>query len=304
MSEVVIVITAFKNEWDTSWGLDNKKEEHKVGDINGFSEGTELIVVNGKPVNPDSFADLYNKLEHTTKYIVYHGNKDSYSKLDKNTISGTPLFYSSLERGDNRKMIWSKVIEPLANAVRAGKSKLFEDRFDWLLQLCQGKTTIDKVPRSWISTINKVLRSFLPLDIDMQALADEKVDKEKYLQEMAKDLDALYSSAEKKKTHYRRKLYDLWYLLGQKEWFAQSGLEYSPELEDFTPIEKPKPALCEFAGINSGKPNLLFPIHKFLESLDTGDIQTKDNNITTFHEWYIKLCEYLKEHEVYRFYRN
>lgn len=161
-----------------------------------------------------------------------------------------------------------------------------------------------------------ILKRFLPLEIDMQALAEEKVDKEKYLQEMAKDIDELYSSEKKKKTHYRRKLYDLWYLLGQKEWHKKRKLEYSPELEEFTPIETSASELCELADVNNGKPDVPFSIRNFLNMLDTNTIENKvkeicklnitvpgkENNktkeINLFHKWYCKLGEYLKEHEV------
>lgn len=240
MSEVVIVITSPNTkEWNASWGLEENEIRHEinVNDINGFSEKTKLIVVNGQSVYPQFFLTLYNEHENINKYIVYHGSEDEWNTFVNNKLKAA-LFYSSLERNDIRKKIWSKVIEPLANAVRDGKSKLFKDSFEWLLKLCKKKTNINEVPWSWASTINKILRSFLPLDIDMQALSNEKVNKEKYLQEMAKDIDGLYSSKEKKNTHYRRKLYDLWYLLGQKKMVCAKWIRIFSRIRGIYSIRK------------------------------------------------------------------
>ncbi|MBE7445186.1 MAG: hypothetical protein HS132_08035 [Planctomycetia bacterium] len=244
-------------------------------------------------------------------------NPDPASAINK----ANHFFYCLHGGPAEEKLRGEKVLTPLANAVCDDKSELFNDRFGWLLKLCKQETTIDKVPWSWVTTTNKVLRSFLPLDIDMQALADKTVDvnKEKYLQEMAKDLEELYSSIEKKNIHYRRKIYDLWYLLRKKEWLKEKNLEYSPELEKFTPIGKPTSKLYELAGIKDEKPDLAFQIHNFLMMLDTNTdilenkakeickplhitVPDKENNTTeeinTFHEGYCKLYEYLKKHEV------
>lgn len=321
MNDIIFVITSNSeetNEWK-EWVKEGTNETHIKIDKNGKKTDGEndvlLICFNRKGNNfIQDFDNLYLKLQNSNRstYTVFHGTKRQFDifllslnheikekiKDENKKEKDKYPFYTYANAQLDDALIGNKVLKPLANAVCDGKSELFNDRFGWLLKLCKQETTIDKVPWSWVTTTIKVLRSFLPLDIDMQALTDKKVDKEKYLQEMAKDLDELYSSKEKRNIHYRRKLYDLMYLLGQKEWFVQSGLEYSSELENFAPIEKPKLELCEFAGINSGEPNLLFPIYKFLESLDKGNIQTKDKNITTFHEWYIKLCEYLKKDEV------
>lgn len=61
MSEVVIVITSPNTkEWNASWGLEENEIRHEinVNDINGFSEKTKLIVVNGQSVYPQFFFNL------------------------------------------------------------------------------------------------------------------------------------------------------------------------------------------------------------------------------------------------------
>jgi len=308
----IIFCCAKKDEFKGKW---NYK-------ING-ANNTFLIAFDRNATDPVAsfekiFEAKYNEYKNSGNiYVVFHGGQDEWNTFINNLNSGDTInkakhFFYSLKGGSREeKLIGKKVLKPLANAVRDGKSKLFEDRFEWLLKLCKGETTIDKIPWSYASTINKVLCSFLPLDIDMQALSDKKVDKEKYLQEMDKDLKKLYSSEEKKNSHYRRKLYDLWYLLKGKEWLKKNRLEYSPELEEFDSINQPNSELCEFAGIRNGQPDLSFSIHNFLTILDTDALENKvmeiykplditvndkekPEKINTFHEWYCRLGEYLK----------
>lgn len=168
------------------------------------------------------------------------------------------------------------------------------------------------------ATKKHLLHSFLPLDIDMQALADERVtDKKKYLQDMIKDLDELYNSEEyagkDKKEHYCQKLYDLWYLLGQKEYLEEIGKKASSKVENLTPIDNPLDPLKTLAGLNNADP-MESPIYKFLKSLDTckkddknvtvaslcepfKDWKINDKNIKSFHDWYCALAEYLRGEE-------
>lgn len=325
MYKKVFVITKIEDERE--WSFWCKEQDEKIlyiktdcTIVKKYSRDNVMIILNGgKYTNGDNvnsvIQEVINEIQQIENWTI-PSLKNSIAFAGHGTESRLPddfqckFFDYTTSGGGEESERWAKLFKPIAEAIEYEKTPLFKKTFKYLLAHCNGKP-INEIPWPRSTTINKILHSFLPLDIDMQALADEKVDKEKYLQEMAKDIDELYSSEKKKNTHYRQKLYDLWYLLGQEAWFKQRGLEYSPDLEKFTPINEPNPELYIFAGINSEGPNLLFSIHKFLESLDTGeiktksickpfDIQTKDNNknITTFHEWYIKLCEYLKMREV------
>jgi len=150
--------------------------------------------------------------------------------------------------------------------------------------------------------IPPLLHLFLPLDIDMQALKMIKNNTEKaqkYREEMFQT-----RSSDK---HYRQKLYDLWYLLGEK---GDGTLKPSPEAYKLIPIGdlKGKNTLRRLAGLDNKNPKES-PIYKFLEYLDTVMKDNKsianeityllkpfnENNIKSFYDWYRALDECLKD---------
>lgn len=169
--------------------------------------------------------------------------------------------------------------------------------------------------------VSYLLHLFLPLDIDMQALADKKVDKQKYLQEMKHDLADLYKSGEyagkDKNKHYRQKFYDLWYLLGRKEYLGKIKKSASVKVNSLTPIDNPSNDLLNLSGFDNGDPKES-PIYKFLESLDAIKVNGKDlakvkdyllepfknkglkindEEINSFHDWYCALAKCLRGKE-------
>lgn len=149
-----------------------------------------------------------------------------------------------------------------------------------------------------------LLHSFLPIDIDMQALADPRnKDKKGYLEKMYKDNDKLY-----KRDHYIQKLYDLWYLLGEKP--PQSDdWKPSAEAKKVIKINDPNSNLLKVAGLHNGKPKES-PIFKFLQPLDDKSIVpsetfkvdfsfeihgTGKSRVESFHDWFIALDTSLRE---------
>lgn len=192
------------------------------------------------------------------------------------------------------------------------------DKYNW---------NIDRIVKKGIKGFNErvkkenvknyFLMHFLPLDIDMQALKDAESPKV-FLENMYEDIKVLYRlkkyDSKNINHHYRQKLYDLWYLLGQENLLKKIGEDASSKVKNLTPIDNPSEALLKIAGINNNDPKAS-QVYKFFESLDNArkmgdkdltktiknlfnpfDIQIKEEKkkITTFHEWYCALDRYLR----------
>lgn len=185
--------------------------------------------------------------------------------------------------------------------------------FNKFLELSKKKSTE--------TCIANLFHLFLPLDIDMQALADKKVNKKEYLQEMSNNLEVLYRlkkyDSKNINHHYQQKLYDLWYLLRSgirnKELLVEIEKHASSELKNLTPIDNPSNELLVIAGINNKNPKAS-RVYKFFESLDARKVEGKDlaeavdylckpfinikikgnDDITTFHDWYCALAKCLR----------
>ncbi|WKZ15481.1 MAG: hypothetical protein QY317_16425 [Candidatus Jettenia caeni] len=231
--------------------------------------------------------------DNTTKEYIAFAVHDTDSKLDE-VFKQNPISYT-IRGGGEKKERWNKLFNPIAEAIKYKRVPFFKKRFEHLLDHCNGKP-IGKIPWPWSDTLQKILRIFLPVDIDMQALEATK-DKKGYLADLYRDLESLYESGKNKDKHFQQKLYDLWYFLKPVKYKEKA----SPDAKIFDPIPEDKTEnLRLLAGLNCRKPEES-PIYKFFESLDKNNLSPKsfinfkiDENFT-FHEWYIKLADELRK---------
>jgi hypothetical protein len=173
----------------------------------------------------------------------------------------------------------------------------------------EGKEEIERDLKRYLLYI------FLPLDIDMQALGEQESNSELYLNEMAADLEELYKYkkyAEEKRTHYRRKLYNIWRIIGLR---SDAG-EPVPEIKELNTAKAivENKDLHELVG-GGGKDS---QIHMFLAHLDERlsterntakvcfckpfsgykiTVNGKERELRTFHDWYCALASCLHGEE-------
>ncbi len=261
------------------WVIDNNIDNNIEGKVNNLKNQNDTefcIVIHGDKV----YGYVNNKFKNEQKIHVFKYSSEGFDK-------------------ELYKFVVSLVLK-LNNTS-------WEEAFDNLWDHCV-KTNEKK-------KVNEILRLFLPLDIDMQALEIIQKDEEKvrkYLHSN-KDIEGMFQSR-KGDNHYRQKLYDLWYLIGEKP-PEDGNWKPSEEAKKLTPIDNPDPNLRKLAGLNNGSPKES-PIYKFLEFLDTSKNDGKDikdvtdylcnpfknwkiNNkdINTFHDWYCALASCLRGEE-------
>lgn len=162
--------------------------------------------------------------------------------------------------------------------------------------------------------IHYLLCLFLPLDIDMQALEiikDNQGEVKNYLWgDKDRDIEGMFEGSEGDE-HYRQKLYDLWHLLGKKEYLEQIGKSASSKVLSLTPIDNPSPSIQQLAGLNN-RDLKESQIYNFFESLDTAkknstditandlckpfkDMKVNDEEIKSFPKWYRALAKELRK---------
>lgn len=176
----------------------------------------------------------------------------------------------------------------------------------------EGKENFIKV------TKEHLFHLFLPLDIDMQALAEIKDDKEKVRRYLHGDSEMDGMLQGKSNEHYRQKLYDLWHILNY-DYSSIPNAKPSKEVKNLPKIEDSHPAypcLRKLAGLDCNCNPINSPIYRFLKALDEGrwaDIELtnktdslwklfsdkgvtiNDKGISPFHDWYCALADCLKD---------
>ncbi len=174
--------------------------------------------------------------------------------------------------------------------------------YDAILRYCKKKAEI--------ISFSLLLHLFLPLDIDMQALEMIQGDSEKVKKYLwgDKDVEGMFQSR-KGDEHYRQKLYDLWYLIGEKP-PEDNKWKPSEEAKKLTPINNPDHNLRKLTGLDNGRTEES-QIYKFFKFLDTckkndknvtaaslskpfKDWKINDREINSFHNWYSELASCFK----------
>lgn len=309
MYKKVFVITKIEDEEEWSyWCKENDKEILYINTnctiVEKYSKDNVMIILNGGKYTNDGNVNsvIYNviikikKIENweipILKNSIAFAGHDTEGRLPDD-LQCKFFDYTTTSTGEERER-WDKLFKPIAEAIKYERVPFFKKRFEYLLDYCNGKS-IGGIPWPWSDTLQNILRIFLPLDIDMQALEAAK-DKRGYLADMYKDLKSLYKSGKNKNGHFRQKLYDLWYFLEPEKYKEKA----SPDAKNFDPIPVDKTKnLKLLAGLNCKKPEES-PIYKFFESLDNKNLgdkfftDFKVNDGYSFHEWYCKLDEYLK----------
>lgn len=306
----VFVITkdTAKGEWSYWCENDDKtilyvNEDCTVG--KEYSKDNVMIILHGDKYTSEKVSGVIEAIKAIEGWvkcadlmqIIAFAGHDTKEKLSETFREG---FIDYTRNGGGEELErWDKLFKPIAEAIKDERVPFFKKRFEHLLDHCNGKP-LDEIPWPWSDTLQKILRIFLPLDIDRQALEAAK-DKEGYLADMYKDLESLYKSGKNKDEHFRQKLYDLWYFF-EPEQYTGKG---SRDAKNFEPIPKDKTEnLRLLAGLNCKKPEES-PIYKFFESLDKKNLEGKfftGFKVTddySFHEWYRKLGECLKAIKVY-----
>lgn len=305
----VFVITKDKSEEEwADWCENDGKEILYVNENctvgEKYSKDNVMIILNGckytfvevcKVIKNIMGIETWNE-DAALMQIIAFACHDTENKLKDKFRSGVINY--TISGGDDKESEltrWNKLFKPIAEAIKYKRVSFFKKRFEHLLDHCNGKP-LDEIPWPGSDTLQKILRIFLPLDIDMQALEAAK-DKEGYLSDMYKDLESLYKSVKNKDEHFRQKLYDLWYFLDPEKYKEKA----SHDAKNFDPIPVDKTENLKLhAGFNCKKPEES-PVYKFFESLDNKLLggKFKVNDGYSFHDWYRKLGECLKAIKVY-----
>ncbi|MCK5282934.1 MAG: hypothetical protein KAK00_05990 [Nanoarchaeota archaeon] len=265
-----------------------------------------LILYNGHKIFDKDYERISNKCNKIINntdgeiLILVHasskGIKDMFNKINLNSshISNKKVYtlYSHLYEKEG-------LIGSLADAIKGNDGSEWKQAFDKLWSSCiKGESQEE---------INEILRLFLPLDIDMQALQTAK-NKESYLNNIYADLEELYNLEKYKDgsidEHYRRKLFSLWRFFGAS---LDSNQTPSPKAMELALINNCSKEFCKLAGLSNGNPKES-PIYKFLKSLDDksivsindlykpfNNLKIYDKMITSFPKWYRVLAEELQK---------
>lgn len=210
------------------------------------------------------------------------------------------------DKDSNWNNEWFKIGSKCKNALffTAGGYSQFLDNFRKIIEILRNieikvgycsystaKERINKVLKDGITTkylydyspyleaLNDFLKTFLPLDIDMQALSDKKVNKQEYLNQMSESSDYHKSlPGELKKIQEKINKLDV------------------KDVDD--------KRLKKLASIDKNPPEES-PIYKFLESLACKDIkndclhalfpENKVKDVNLFHQWYCELAGELRK---------
>lgn len=315
MSEMIVVITmVIANENEDEW-------IHSPWPNNLFKTKTHVVTVDKdykvKPYNLTKVMDVSSFRDNigNFKIVVLRGWASGHFVETINYSFKDILPLIAIHAGGNEKSEAKRQLgETVSNLKTAidkaqfysmgGGSPLTPAIQQLAEALTKDKGSIEDAYKKLLGELKKnnthsLLSLFLPLDIDMQALADKKVDKVKYLQDMKKGLDELYKLPEykdrEKEKHYRWKLSEMWRLLKENEDLKNNA------------------TLCRLAGLDDSEPEKS-PIHVFLESLDTGrkdnkgveadylfkpfnfkiEVNIKERELNSFHDWFCALADCLK----------
>ena len=300
MSELVVIVTRMTgdNEFhryfnNNTWAViyDSNNQVKRIPNENQqeltYDNNIIIVYIDGKGVKTDiiqkSLCLLLNSAINDNREIlilVHPGSPYSIAEAKERILCSTNgnnrveenkkitiAEYTGLDNGRYEK------VEELANAISNGNNNIqdFINEFKEYIK----KNACKPRPIYLIA-----LSTFLPLDIDMQALSDKKVDKEGYLKQMYSESSDYHKSLPGQLKELQEKINKL-------------------EIKD-TDGNRVK----ELIGLDKSKPEES-PICKFLVSLASEKIKDEeliplfpDNKIedaNLFYQWYRELARELKK---------
>jgi hypothetical protein len=285
MKVMVIFTTPNKEEeCENTWGFPNIKWDSK----NSWDKERRLVVYNGYKIydndrDHDKFAEFISKeskkIINSTDtdgeflILVHAKPKDMLNKISLNssTINNKKIYIL-----DSHPYEEKGLIDSLATAIKKNDRNGWIQPFDNLWTSCiKGESQEE---------INEILRLFLPLDIDMQALEilAKKKENRKKVKDPKEYLEEMYAD----NIDYIQKLKEL-----------QAKVNTIGEIEEIN-----KERLKKLAGISNEKVSQFF---KKLGGKKNDSDEFLDHfwgidGVNSFHDWYCVLSSCLRGVEAYK----